>query len=1167
MVIEEIFEKDINRNIDGVIKASDLTHIDDEVEEYVITNEIEDKLETFFDVYASSIDRPTKDIGVWISGFFGSGKSHLLKILSVVMGNEGKYKDIFLEKLKSCDTFLQANAKKALSVPTQTILFNIDQQANVMHSNSATSVLAVFQRVFDDMRGYYGEKAYIAEFEKFLDEEGLYDTFKARYLEMTGATWEEKRHQVLIRRKEFAQVLSGVLSVSEEEALVKLKEFQEDYTLDPNKFAEEVKAYIESKEEKFRLIFLVDEIGQFIAEDVNKMLNLQTIVESLSEKCHSRAWVFVTSQQDIESIMGDINAQQQHDFARIMGRFKTKLNLTSANADEVIKKRILSKNEKGKAELQKHYDKHQAGLKSLFYFTEGMQYQQIQTEEDFESNYPFVPYQFDLLGTSLLELSRHNAMLGRAQSVGERSMLELFQNTAKMIKREEVGILSDFSNFYKSLQSILKTEVINAIQLAENNPLLDAFDKKVLKALFLVRYIESFKPTKTNIAILMISKLDEDKLALEKRVQESLNKLENQTFIQRNGELYFYLTNEEKDIIEEIKNIAIDNYAVNDHFASVVYDGILGAMTKVTHPEYKQDYPFTRKLDDDIKSSREYEVGINFITPYYHSQQIEALISKSMGSRDLLVKLPDDAVLKKEIRLYLQTLKYYKQYASDSSRSESYKRILNEQQQENNSRKANITKRIETLVQEAQFIANGRVLEPKGVDPRTRITHAFNEAISEFYPQRKILREQYKESDIAAILNAADDLTTGSKDNLTEAEQMIVNTIALAKQKSDIVTLKSLIDDYGTFPYGWSRWATIALVASLWRKGHIDVKLHGNILELKALSENLSNTHAHANLVIIQAYTPPTAAIKALKEIYNEIFSQPLSASDPKEVSTTFKEAMTALVEQMKGYYAKREQYPFVEVLKEPIERYERVAKLSQSDLYEQILAEQDDLEDMYEDYISKIKQFMHSGGQVKVFDAIRHFYETEGANLNYVDSKEEIDLLNRFIHDPQPYRGGMAQKANEAFLHVKAALEEKVEAERKRVIEEVDRYVALFQENVMFQSHLSPEQKHQVQKPLLDLKEKAAQTRLIDSLKQMFSQVNERYLEQQDLAEELIYEAQVARGEIVEEKPKPTVKIERIQHPFRGKYLESEADVKAYLEALEKELLEVIRAHKKVSL
>ena len=115
MIIKDIFEKDIEREIDGVIKANDFKNVDLEVDEYVITKEIEDKLETFFDIYASTIGSPSKDIGVWISGFFGSGKSHLLKILSVVLGDQDKYRDIFLFKLSTCDTFLQANAKKALS--------------------------------------------------------------------------------------------------------------------------------------------------------------------------------------------------------------------------------------------------------------------------------------------------------------------------------------------------------------------------------------------------------------------------------------------------------------------------------------------------------------------------------------------------------------------------------------------------------------------------------------------------------------------------------------------------------------------------------------------------------------------------------------------------------------------------------------------------------------------------------------------------------------------------------------------------------------------------------------------------------------------------------------------------------------------------------------------
>ena len=1166
MIIKDIFDKDIEREIDGVIKANDFKNVDLEVDEYVITKEIEDKLETFFDVYATSINSSSKDVGVWISGFFGSGKSHLLKILSVVLGDQDKYRDRFLDKLKSCDTFLQGNAKKSLTTPTQTILFNIDQQSNIMQGNSSSSVLSVFQRVFDEMRGYFGEKPYIAELEKFLDEEGIYEDFKTAYQAAAGDTWENKRHQVLIKRKEFAKALSGVLDISEDEAKGKLKEFQEEYDLTPMKFAQEVHQYIQTKDSNFRFIFLVDEIGQFIAEDVNKMLNLQTIVESLSEKCNGQAWVIVTSQQDIESIMGDVNSQQQHDFARIMGRFKTKLNLTSANADEVIKKRILSKTEEASTQLRHHYFEQQASLKSLFYFTEGMQFQQIQNEEDFESNYPFIPYQFDLLGVSLLELSRHNTMLGRAQSVGERSMLEIFQKTAQMVKKQEVGALSDFSNFYKSLQSILKTEVINAINLSETNPVLDDFDRKVLKTLFLVRYIETFKANKANIATLLISKLGEDKLALEKRVQEALNKLENQTFIQRSGEFYFYLTNEEKDIIEEVKSIAVDNFAINDHLANVIYDGTLG-VTKITHPEFKQDYKFTRRLDDDIKSSQEHEVGINIITPYYHMQSESELISKSMGIHDLLVKLPDDDVLKKEIRLFLQTQKYYKQYSSDTSRSESYKRILNEQLQENSTRKNNITKRIEKLLQGAEFIANGRVLELKGVDSRTKIMTAFNEAVSEFYPQRKILREHYKESDITSILNAADDLTSGVEDNLTEAEQVIVSKISLAKQQNDILTLKTLIDTYGTFPYGWDRWAVICLVSSLWRKGRTDLKQHGDILEIGKLSSELNNAHSYPNLVVIQAYTPPTAAIKTLKEIYNEIFSKPLSSSEAKEVYSQFKSAISDLVANMKMIYSKQDQYPFVSVLKEPIELFEKVSLLGQSDLFDNINSYQEDLEDSYEDHISKIKQFMSNNGQISVFDSIKLFYQQESANIQYINTQSDIDELNSFVHNPKPYASGLAQKANEAFMRVKTELDSILDTERAEVIKSADHYIELFQNNEEFGTYLTQEQKLKIQKPFLDIKSNANNIRIIDSLKNSINSMANTYTSQNDVAEDIIYEAKIEKGEIEVERPKPTVTISSLQRRFNGRFIESEDEIDAYVNDLKAELLKTIQNDKKISL
>lgn len=139
-LMRDIFAKPVDRSIDGVIKADDIGSLPIELDEYVITHEIGAQLERFFDAY-NNCDTAN---GVWISGFFGSGKSHLLKMLAGAL----------------C---------KAVSIPSRSVLFNIDQKADVISKTDVDALLAVFQKVFDEMCGYYGKLPYIAQFERDLD--------------------------------------------------------------------------------------------------------------------------------------------------------------------------------------------------------------------------------------------------------------------------------------------------------------------------------------------------------------------------------------------------------------------------------------------------------------------------------------------------------------------------------------------------------------------------------------------------------------------------------------------------------------------------------------------------------------------------------------------------------------------------------------------------------------------------------------------------------------------------------------------------------------------------------------------------------------------------------------------------------------------------------------
>ena len=178
--LRDIFEKPVDRPIEGVIKADDEAGLGVELEEYVITNEIERQLERFLDVYN---DYGTAN-GVWISGFFGSGKSHLLKMLALLLENrdiDGRPAYELFKQKCAHNEILAADLRKAVSIPSKSILFNIDQKADVISKGQTDALLSVFQKVFDEMCGYYGKQPHIAQFERDLDSRGVLGAFREAY--------------------------------------------------------------------------------------------------------------------------------------------------------------------------------------------------------------------------------------------------------------------------------------------------------------------------------------------------------------------------------------------------------------------------------------------------------------------------------------------------------------------------------------------------------------------------------------------------------------------------------------------------------------------------------------------------------------------------------------------------------------------------------------------------------------------------------------------------------------------------------------------------------------------------------------------------------------------------------------------------------------------------
>lgn len=138
------------------------------------------------------------------------------------------------------------------------------------------------------------------------------------------------------------------------------------------------------------------------------MLNLQTVTEDLGTACQGKAWIIVTSQQDIDSVAKEIS-HNKNDFSKIQGRFDTRLSLSSANVDEVIRKRILEKSDAGHDTLALLYDQKETDIKNKIIFNDGVEKKLYTSRENFAAVYPFVPYQFNLLGSVLTSIRTHGA--------------------------------------------------------------------------------------------------------------------------------------------------------------------------------------------------------------------------------------------------------------------------------------------------------------------------------------------------------------------------------------------------------------------------------------------------------------------------------------------------------------------------------------------------------------------------------------------------------------------------------------------------------------------------------------------------------------------------------------------------------------------------------------
>jgi nucleoside-triphosphatase THEP1 len=490
MKIREIFRKKIDRPINGVIKADqrDAESIWQELDEYVVTKQLTEYFRRFFDAWLAAADNPNDPtisarMGVWVSGFFGSGKSHFIKILSYLLENieavspttgEAKKAVAFFDEHKIKDPLLLADIQRAVQGSSDVILFNIDAKADAKTDRDA--ILQVFLRVFNEKLGYTGDSPHVAEMERYLVSKGAYEAFKTEFQASNGNPWQAERDAVDFLRDDVVKALSKALGMSEESAAAWFDNARENYRINIEGFAKLIQEYLQTKPKGHRIIFLVDEVGQFIGDNTHLMLSLQTITEQLGTLTQGKAWVIVTSQEDIDAALGEANKAKSQDFSKIQGRFHTRLSLASSNTDEVIGERLLAKTEEAHIALRDTFaQKGDIINNQLAFIGNSVSLHGYRDAAEFVAYYPYSPYQFQLL-QKIFESIRKVGATGKHLSRGERSLLDAFQSATLRNIDKPSSILIPLYDFYPSIESFIDTVAKRSIDEAPSNPALEEFD-------------------------------------------------------------------------------------------------------------------------------------------------------------------------------------------------------------------------------------------------------------------------------------------------------------------------------------------------------------------------------------------------------------------------------------------------------------------------------------------------------------------------------------------------------------------------------------------------------------------------------------------------------------------------------------------------------------------
>jgi hypothetical protein len=545
--IKTLFANDIHRRIEEVIKVdqTDEEIIRDEINEYVVTDAICAHYTGIFDAYRETPNKPHEGIAIWVSGFFGSGKSSFAKMLGLSVANRPVAGESAGERFaeRAGEQKLQVLLKAINeTIPTHAVIFDVSTDRGIRSGNQ--TLTEIMYGLFLQSLGY-AKDLDLSELEIGLEEKGQLARFEGEYERIFQKDWSSEKGKVAFALSEASRVLHSLDPDTYPVADSWVKAVKNKADITPGKLADRAGELMRRRKPGLSLMFVVDEVGQFVARDVQKMLDLQAIVQSLGVKGRGKHWVVVTSQEKLGELVSGLD-DKKIELARLMDRFPLQVHLEASDISEVTSRRVLSKNAAAQNLLGRLFDENRGRLTEHTRLTADIKLPEL-SRESFIDLYPLLPYQIDLI---IQVVSGLRTQGGASKHVGgaNRTIIKLAQqlliNPAVNLADGELGDLVRLDQVYDLVEGNIGSEIrakIAAISKELNHPLA----KPVAKVICLLQYVKSVHRSAENIAAALHPSVGGD--SRRASVKEALRELETAQKVRHGDDGYRIPTPAEDD--------------------------------------------------------------------------------------------------------------------------------------------------------------------------------------------------------------------------------------------------------------------------------------------------------------------------------------------------------------------------------------------------------------------------------------------------------------------------------------------------------------------------------------------------------------------------------------------------------------------------------------------